>query len=68
MCVLPKIKAPKIPPMVERQAVQTPKDAIQTRTSISAKRRRGMWASIFTSPRGALGAPITTAGPPTKLG
>jgi hypothetical protein len=59
MCVLPKVPKPPIIP--ERQAVQLPGDPVDTRTGLNARRRRGMWASIFTSPRGVIGgAPRVT--------
>lgn len=62
MCLIPH--APKIPTVPERQAVQTPQDPVDTRVGLNAKRRRGMWASIFTSPRGVQGAAPTTTGTP----
>jgi hypothetical protein len=62
MCVIPK--APKAPVIPERQAVQAPQDAVDQRTGLNARRRRGMWASIFTSPRGVVtGAPNVTGTP-----
>ena len=61
MCVLPK--APKIPQVPERQAVQAPADPIDTRVGLNARKRRGMWASIMTSPRGVSGAPSVTGTP-----
>ncbi len=60
MC-MPKVSVPKTPPAVERQAVQTPQDPVDQRVGLNARRRRGMWASIMTSPRGVLGAPSVTA-------
>jgi hypothetical protein len=54
-------KPPKVPPAVERQAMQTPKDASSPNNSATAmRRRRGLWASIFTSPQGVTGAPSVT--------
>lgn len=66
MCVLPR--APKIPTMPERQSMQAPKDPTDYRTGLSARRRRGMWASVFTGPAGVLGAPATTSANTGKLG
>lgn len=65
MCVFSKPKAP--PPPAERQATQAPKDAVDERTGLSARRRRGFWASIMTSPQGVSGAPTVT-GTSAKLG
>lgn len=62
ICVLPK--TPKIPPVPERQAVQTPADPIDQRVGLNARKRRGMWASIFTSPRGVQGGAPTVTGTP----
>lgn len=59
MC-MPKIKPPKIPPMVERQAMQAPDDPVDRRAGLNARRRRGMWAAIMTGPRGILGSPKVT--------
>lgn len=58
MCVLPK--APKIPATPERQAMQVPHDPIDRRTGLNARRRRGLWASIMTGPRGVAGPPSVT--------
>lgn len=66
MCVLPK--APKIPPVPERQAVQAPRDDVNARTSLSARRRRGMWAAIMTGPNGIAGAPKVTGTSAGTLG
>lgn len=59
MCIgLPK--APKVPIAPERQAMQQPKD-LQGETSARNQRsRRGLWASIFTSPAGLSGPPTVT--------
>lgn len=58
------IGAPKVqqtPPAAERQAMQLPKDATNPRgDALSLRRRRGLWASIFTSPQGVTGAPNVT--------
>ena len=48
------------PPPPERQAMQSPKDDANRFAGLSAKRRRGMWASIFTSPQGVNGMPTVT--------
>lgn len=56
-------RAPKVPTIPERQAVQTPVDAVSNRVGLNAKRRRGMWAAIMTSPRGTAGPPATTGTP-----
>lgn len=67
MCVLPK--APKVPVMPERHAMQAPSDPTDTRTSLNVRRRRGMWASVFAGrPGGNLGAPMTTNSGAGKLG
>lgn len=58
MCVLPK--APKLPPAVERQAAQMPQIDAQGRSS---RRRRGLWASIMTGPKGLTAAPAVTGTP-----
>jgi hypothetical protein len=59
MCIgAPKV--PKTPPAVERQAMQLPKDALDPRNAKSMRRRRGMFASIFTSPQGVTAAPTVT--------
>lgn len=61
MCLIPK--APKAPVIPERQQVQTPQEPTDTRVGLNARRRRGMWAAIMTSPRGTAGAPATTGTP-----
>jgi hypothetical protein len=54
-------KAPTIPPGVERQAMQVPKDASSPNNrALAQRRRRGLWASIFTSPQGVTGTPTVT--------
>ena len=58
MCVVPK--APKVPVMPERQAIQVPNDPTATRTSLNARMRRGVWASIMTGPQGVSGPPKVT--------
>lgn len=53
-------KAPKAPPpMAERQATQNPQEMLN-RSPLNARRRRGLWASIFTGPQGVAGAPSVT--------
>lgn len=59
MCLL--AKAPKVPMLPERQAVQVPKDPSLQRTDLNARRRRGMWAAVMTSPQGATG-PLNVTG------
>lgn len=61
MCMFkaPKIKAP--PPPAQMQAMQLPKDVTRGQGR-NRLRRRGMWASIFTTPAGLPGAPMTTGG------
>ncbi len=59
MCSAPDIEAP--PPPAERQAMQTPEQGV-TNSGLNRKRRRGMWASIFTSPQGAPTMPSVTGG------
>lgn len=54
MCI--GIKTPQIPTLPERQAVKLPDNgAPDSRASLLARRRRGLYASILTSPQGALG-------------
>jgi hypothetical protein len=67
VCVVPR--ASKVPTPPERQAVQTPQDPIDKRIGLNARRRRGMWASVFTSPRGVIGLPAVTgmSAPPSRL-
>lgn len=48
------------PPPAERQAMQVPKDAMGQKYGLNAKRRRGLWASIFTGPQGIATAPTVT--------
>lgn len=61
MCIgSPSVKVPKSPPAAERQALQLPKELVDPNKSKMMRRRRGMWASIFTSPQGVTGAPTVT--------
>ncbi len=54
--------APKAPPPpAQLQTMQSPKDMVQDPNKRSL-RRRGMWASIMTSPQGIVGAPRVTGG------
>lgn len=57
MCIgAPKI--PKTPPPAQFQQMQAPKDLT---TNKSFRRRRGLYASIFTSPQGVT-APVSVTG------
>lgn len=52
---------PKQPPAAQMQAMQAPKDMTQGQQSAKLlMRRRGLWASIFTSPSGIAGPPTVT--------
>lgn len=69
MCLFSAPKIPATPPIPERQAVQAPQTAIDKRTGLNSRLRRGFWASIMTSPQGvAGGAPRVTGTPSTGLG
>ncbi len=46
------------PPPPERQAMQSPD--MPGGSSPYTKRRRGLWASVLTSPQGVASAPTTT--------
>lgn len=60
MCMF-KPKIPKVPPPAQYQSMQAPKDFTNASKNGSAmRRRRGMWASIFTSPQGVTTAPTVT--------
>lgn len=61
MCVLPK--APKVPLLAERQAVQAPVQMAGGKGGLNQRRRRGLFASIMTSAQGATG-PISVTGTP----
>ena len=55
----PKITPP--PPPAQMQAMQAPKDLMQNpKDGSSIRRRRGLWASVFTGPQGITGAPSVT--------
>ena len=61
MCVFKAPKIPKQVPAAQMQAMQTPKDMTQNRNDQRMRaRRRGMFASIFTSPQGVTTAPTVT--------
>lgn len=61
MCMFSTPKIPKTPPAAERQPMITPKDMAQGEGADRYKRRRrGMWASIFTGPAGITAAPNVT--------
>lgn len=63
MCVFSAPKIPTPPAPAQMQATQLPKDAVQGKDSRrDLMRRRGLWSSIFTSPSGISGAPMTTGG------
>lgn len=58
MCIgAPKI--PKTPPPAQFQQMQAPKDLTNVRGSTS-RRRRGLWASVFTGPAGVTSSPVVT--------
>lgn len=62
---------PDVPSVPERQSVKQPvTDAgVRGQTNEDERRRRGMLATILTSPQGALTPASTTAAPEkTKLG
>jgi hypothetical protein len=61
MCMFKAPKVPKQPPPAQMQAMQAPKDMTQMgKDGRALRRRRGMWASIMTSPQGISGAPNVT--------
>ena len=63
MCLFSAPKVPKVPAPAQMQAMQTPKDLMANRNGANNRlRRRGMWASIFTSPQGVTTAPTVTGG------
>ena len=71
MCVFkpPKISVPKATPPAQLQGVQMPKDLTNVNQRGQAlRRRRGLWASIMTSPQGVTGAPMTTGGSASVTG
>jgi hypothetical protein len=65
MCLFrpPSVSVPATPPPAQLQTMQQPKDMTQTRDQSRTRlRRRGMWASIMTSPMGISGRPSVTGG------
>jgi hypothetical protein len=58
MCMFKAPKAP--PPPAQMQSMQTPKDMVSGSDSQRRLRRRGLFASIFTSPQGITTAPMVT--------
>lgn len=51
------ISSPDVPSIPERQASKLPDGgATASRADLLAKRKRGLYASILTSPQGTLGA------------
>lgn len=51
-------KTPDVPTIPERQATQLPDNgSTASQVDANAKRRRGLYASILTSPTGTMGAP-----------
>lgn len=63
------IGTPKVPTVPERQTTKLPDNgAADSRASLLARRRRGLYASILTSPRGALGTANVTGVAGATLG
>lgn len=63
MCMFKATKVPAPVPPAQMQQMQNPKDLTQSRDNNRLRlRRRGMFASIMTSPQGVSGAPMTTGG------
>lgn len=58
MCIIPS--APKVPVQPQFQQMQAPQDPVSKNVALSANLRRGLWASIMTSPQGVTGAPSVT--------
>ncbi len=57
---------PDVPTIPERQVTKLPDSGSTAgNADAAAKRRRGLYASIMTSPQGTVGTPATTA---TTLG
>ena len=65
MCSAPKM--PKTPLAPERQQMQNPKDMAGA-LGLNTRRRRGMWASIFTGAQGLGSAPTVTGASGGPLG
>lgn len=53
-------KIPKTPPPAQFQAMQAPKDMVDPRKNGLTRRRRGLWANVFTGPQGISSAPTVT--------
>lgn len=63
MCMFsaPKVNIPAPVPPAQMQAMQSPKDMMQDqRGGSSQRRRRGLWATVFTGPQGIVGSPAVT--------
>lgn len=55
-------KAPDVPAVAERQPTKLPDNGSTSGVvDQTARRRRGLYASIFTSAQGTMGAPSTTS-------
>jgi hypothetical protein len=55
-------KAPDVPPPAQRQEMKLPDNGSTAGVADqNARRRRGLYASIFTSAQGTMGAPSTTS-------
>jgi len=51
---------PPVPQPASFQPMQTPKDLTKGKSTQDMIRRRGLFASIFTSPQGIASSPMTT--------
>jgi hypothetical protein len=61
MCMFSAPKVPTLPPPAQFQQMQQPKDLQQMGDPAqAARRRRGLFSSIFTSPNGTSGPPRVT--------
>ena len=60
MCIFSTPKMPAVPTPATFQPAQAPKDLTQGKSGKDAIRRRGLWASIYTSPQGIAITPTTT--------
>lgn len=58
MCIVPA--APKVPLQAQYQQMQVPQDPVSKNVANAANLRRGLWASIMTSPKGVTTAPTVT--------
>lgn len=61
MCIFKAPKVPKQPQAAQTQPMLTPKE-MPMDFDRNRRRRRGMWANIFTSPSGTSGPPVITGG------